>query len=128
MSNYSSELCPHYHAAVEIVGMRWAGAILQLMLAGATRFAEIERAIPDISSRMLSQRLKELEAEGIIERTVIPEMPVRIEYRLTPKGRALSPVVKALSAWADQWIAPEAAGAAERQNAKRRKRTGRKRA
>ncbi len=109
MADYSEALCPQYHRAVEIVGQRWAGAILQVMLAGAVRFGEIEDAIPALSNRMLSLRLKELEVEGIVRRVVIPETPVRIEYRLTEKGRALAPVVEALSAWADEWVAPESA-------------------
>lgn len=104
MSDYSESFCPSYHRALEIVGARWGGAILQVMLGGATRFGEIESAIPDLSSRMLSLRLKEYEQEGLIEREVIPETPVRIEYRLTAKGRALAPVVEALSVWADKWI------------------------
>lgn len=96
--------CPRYHQAVEIIGARWSGAILQVLLGGAGRFGEIEAAIPEMSSRMLSQRLKELEVEGLVERRVTPEKPVRIDYRLTAKGRALAPVVKALSAWANRWV------------------------
>lgn len=99
--------CPRYHQAVEIIGARWSGAILQVMLGGSsTRFGEIEAAIPEMSSRMLSQRLKQLETEGLVERTVTPATPVRIAYRLTAKGRALAPVVRALSAWANRWVAP----------------------
>ena len=98
-------LCPRYHRAVEIVGARWNGAILQLMLNGATRFGAIEAGVPDLTSRMLSQRLKELEAEGLVARAVSAAPPVRVEYRLTPKGRALAPVVRALSAWAERWVA-----------------------
>lgn len=109
MAEYSKQCCPRYHRAVEIVGARWSGVILQAMLGGAVRFGEIEAAIPDLSGRMLSQRLKTLEAEGIIERRVVPLTPVRVEYRLTAKGRALAPVVEALSLWADRWIEAEAA-------------------
>ena len=98
--------CPRYHKAIEIIGARWSGAILQVMLGGVGRFGEIEAAIPEMSSRMLSQRLKQLETEGLVERSVIPAKPVRISYRLTAKGRALAPVVQALSAWADRWIPP----------------------
>ncbi|MBW3566886.1 MAG: helix-turn-helix transcriptional regulator [Proteobacteria bacterium] len=98
------ECCPYYHHAIEVIGRRWAGVIIQALLAGATRFGDLEAAVPDISSRMLSQRLKELETEAIIERTVIPDKPVRIEYRLTEKGRALGPVVESLSAWANDWV------------------------
>lgn len=80
------------------------------MLAGASRFGEIQDAIPDLSNRMLSERLRELEAEGIVERVVTPERPVRVEYRLTEKGRSLNDVVEALSRWSEDWIplqAPE---------------------
>lgn len=101
---FPKECCPYYHHAVEVIGRRWTGVIVQVMLAGVSRFGDLEAAIPDISSRMLSQRLKELEDEAIIERVVIPEKPVRIEYHLTSKGRALGPVVEALSGWADKWV------------------------
>ncbi len=103
MNDQAASICPIYHRAVEIIGARWSGAILQVMLNGATRFGAIEAAIPDLTSRMLSQRLKELEGEGIVERRVIPDTPVRIEYQLTAKGQALAPVVRALSAWAEKW-------------------------
>ena len=97
--------CPRYHRAVEIVGRRWSGAVVRALLSGLSRFSDIAAAIPGISDRLLSERLKELEAEGIVDRCVHPETPVRIEYRLTDKGRALVDVVEALSAWADQWVA-----------------------
>ncbi len=109
MSDYSDSHCPAYCHAVEIIGRRWTGGILQLLFAGASHFSELERAIPSISSRMLSERLKELEAEGIVERVVTPQTPqtpVRVDYQLTAKGRALAPVMRALSSWADSWIAP----------------------
>lgn len=96
--------CPLYHRAVEVVGRRWAGAILKAMLAGETRFGEIRGTIPDLTNRMLSERLKDFEAEGIVEREVIPEKPVRVEYHLTEKGQALSSAVDALSAWAEEWV------------------------
>jgi DNA-binding HxlR family transcriptional regulator len=104
--HHAEAFCPLYHRAVEIVGRRWAGAILKAMLAGATRFGEIRGAIPDLTNRMLSERLKDFEAEGIVEREVIPEKPVRVEYRLTEKGRALSSAVEALSEWAEEWVEP----------------------
>jgi DNA-binding HxlR family transcriptional regulator len=105
--------CPHYHHAVELIGRRWTGVILRAMLGGAERFSELTETIPGLSDRMLSERLKELEAEGIVTRTVIPATPVRIEYHLTEMGRDLSAVVQAASAWADKWLAqrPEAARA-----------------
>lgn len=95
--------CPAYNRAAEIIGRRWAGAIVRAMLGGATRFTDIRAAIPGIADRVLSRRLKELEAEGILTRLVHPETPVRIEYRLTDKGHALGGVVDAISAWANDW-------------------------
>ena len=101
--------CPYYHRAVELIGRRWTGVILRAMLGGVERFSDLTEAIPGLSDRMLSERLKELEAEEIVVRTVIPETPVRIAYHLTPKGRALGDVVGAVSHWAEAWR-PGAAG------------------
>ncbi|HEX2051364.1 MAG TPA: helix-turn-helix domain-containing protein [Actinomycetota bacterium] len=95
--------CPAYTRAIEIIGRRWTGAIVRSMLAGATRFSEIVAAVPDLSDRLLSERLKELEAEGVVERVVTPTKPVRVEYRLTDKGRALGSVVHAVAEWAHDW-------------------------
>src|SRR5215217_8207039 len=103
----SERFCPRYQRAVEIVGRRWSGAILRAMLTGASRFGEIQEAIPDLSNRMLSERLREFEAERIVERVVVPERPVRVEYRLTEKGRSLNDVVEALSRWSQDWIGLE---------------------
>ncbi|MCA9830012.1 MAG: helix-turn-helix domain-containing protein [Dehalococcoidia bacterium] len=98
--------CPRYHRAVELIGRRWSGAILRAMLSGAHRFSQLSELIPGVSDRLLSERLKEFEAEGLLVRTVIAETPVRIEYHLTEKGYALLPVVEALATWAEAWIAP----------------------
>ena len=99
--------CPLYHRAVELIGRRWTGAILRAMLCGVNRFSDLTAAIPGLSDRMLSERLKELEAEGIVRRAVIPETPVRITYELTDKGRDLGNVIEAVSAWAERWLAAE---------------------
>ena len=100
--------CPNYTKAIEIIGRRWSGAIIRAMLAGAKRFGDIRSSIPDLSDRLLSDRLKELEAEGILRRTVRPSTPVRIEYHLTEKGEALGSVVNAVGDWADKWVAADA--------------------
>ncbi len=92
-----SSFCPYYHRAVELIGRRWTGAILRALLVDVHRFSDLTEAIPGLSDRMLSERLKELEAEGVVLRSVIPETPVRIEYHLTDKGRALWSVVEAVS-------------------------------
>jgi DNA-binding HxlR family transcriptional regulator len=98
--------CPRYHHAVELLGRRWTGAIVRAMLNGTVRFSDLTATIPDLSDRMLAERLKELEAEGIVVRTVIPTMPVKIEYHLSAKGAALVTAVKAISTWADTWVEP----------------------
>lgn len=97
--------CPAYHRAVELIGRRWSGAVVRGLLSGATRFSELVALVPGLSDRLLSERLKELEAEGIVTRVVIPETPVRVEYHLTEKGQALGDVVEAISAWAEGWLA-----------------------
>jgi DNA-binding HxlR family transcriptional regulator len=107
------QLCRKFHRASELIGRRWTGAIIYVLLESRCRFAVLREAIPDITDRMLSDRLQELEAEGIVERSVIPDTPVRVEYALTPKGRALATAFQAISTWADKWIEidPPARGA-----------------
>jgi DNA-binding HxlR family transcriptional regulator len=99
-----SPFCTHFHHAIEVIGRRWTGAILRALLTGTCRFSELGDVVPGLSDRLLSERLKELEAEGIVTRVVIPETPVRIEYRLTEKGRELEPVVRELADWAERWV------------------------
>ena len=118
-------LCVRFHRAVELIGGRWTGAVIQLLFHGRMRFAELRAGIPDISDRMLSERLRELEVEGIVERSVIPETPVRVEYELTEKGRALEQALAAVGKWAERWVTdppPDGAAAgptrAARQSAK----------
>ena len=101
--------CPRYHHAVELIGRRWTGAIVRAMLGGVTRFSDLTQTVPGLSDRMLSERLKELEVEGIVERTVFPDTPVRIEYHVTEKGRALASVVDSIAAWAEHWLPLDAA-------------------
>lgn len=106
-----SGYCPIFQGAMELIGRRWTGSIIRGMLAGAHRFSELLAMVPGLSDRLLSERLRELEAAGIVERTVIPETPVRIEYRLTPKGEELRQIVLALDAWAERWSeAPSCSG------------------
>lgn len=104
-------LCPRYHHAIELIGRRWTGAIVFVLLGGRRRYSDLRAAIPEITDRMLSERLKELEQEGIVERSVVPETPVRVEYSLTPRGEALARPVEALVSWAHEWLdAPGGAG------------------
>jgi DNA-binding HxlR family transcriptional regulator len=96
--------CTAYHQAVELVGKRWTGAILFVLMDGPARFSEVKQLVPDLSDRLLSERMKELEAEGIVSRRVVDETPVRVEYALTAKGEALEPAVRALKLWARSWL------------------------
>lgn len=98
--------CPYYAHAIELLGRRWTGTIVRALLAGCSRFGEIKATVPGLSERLLSERLRELEREGIVERRVYPEVPVRIEYLLTPKGEDLLGVVEVASAWARRWLDP----------------------
>jgi DNA-binding HxlR family transcriptional regulator len=119
------ELCPRFHRASELIGRRWTGAIIYVLLKSRCRFAALRDAIPDITDRMLSERLQELEQEGIVVRHVVPETPVRVDYELTKKGRALAAAMDAIAEWAEKWGAapaaesasgPAASGAASRRS------------
>ena len=97
--------CPRLHEAVELVGKRWTGAILAVLLQGGKmRFSEIAQAVPALSDRLLSERVKELEARGIVERRVGGASPSRVAYELTPMGRDLAPALGELEAWAHRWL------------------------
>jgi len=98
--------CPQFHRAVELVGKRWTGAILYVLLHAnqPLRFSEIAHAVPDLSDRLLSERMKELERCGIVERKVAATSPVRVEYRLTDRGRDLESSLAELKGWADRWL------------------------
>src|SRR6266478_9464582 len=90
----TSQVCSRFHRAIELIGSRWTGAILQTLLQRRTRYAAIKAAIPDITDRMLSERLRSLEGEGLLVRAVVPESPVRVEYELTSKGRELQDTLR----------------------------------
>jgi DNA-binding HxlR family transcriptional regulator len=92
-------VCPRFHHAVELIGARWSGAIVSSLMRGAVRYGDIRDAIPGLSDTMLAQRLKALEAEGVVTRSAAP-----VEYRLTDKGAALAPVVAAVETWAHDWL------------------------
>jgi DNA-binding HxlR family transcriptional regulator len=99
------QCCPRYHEAVELVGKRWTGAILYVLLhGGRQRFTEIANAVPDLSDRLLSERMKELEARGIVARHVSDTAPTKVTYELTEKGRQLAPALAELKSWADRWL------------------------
>ena len=108
--------CPLYHEAVELVGRRWTGAILRVLMDGPLRFSEVAQAIPELSDRLLSERMKELESRGIVQRTVLPGPPLRVQYELSQMGSELEPALIELQRWGRRWLG-ERAAAAERAHA-----------
>ncbi|MDX6689576.1 MAG: hypothetical protein QOG15_1033 [Solirubrobacteraceae bacterium] len=99
--------CPLYHEAIELIGRRWTGAIVGVLIVEqrGLRFGELAAAVPELSDRLLSERMKELEARGLVQRTVRAGRPVRVEYALTEMGRELAPAVQELRSWARRWLA-----------------------
>jgi DNA-binding HxlR family transcriptional regulator len=104
MIRIGPHICARFQTAVGILGRRWTGLVIQVLGDGPKRFGELRDRLEVVSERMLSERLKELEAEGIVARRVYPDKPVRIEYELTDKGRALGGVMDAIGAWAEEWV------------------------
>jgi DNA-binding HxlR family transcriptional regulator len=103
-NHHKTAMCPKFEEAASLLGKKWTGLILHVLLTGSTRFKEIKEMVPQMSDKMLAERLKELEESGIIERKVYPEIPVRIEYQLTAKGKDLEIVVASIREWGDRWM------------------------
>jgi len=99
-------LCPRFQRGVDLITKRWTALIIYQLLSGPQRFCAVQAALP-ISGRLLSERFKELESAGIVNRDVYPEIPVRIEYSLTDKGRAIQPIIAELQNWSQQWLDAE---------------------
>jgi DNA-binding HxlR family transcriptional regulator len=112
MHDSESPLCSRFLAAAELMGRRWTGIILRILMDGPSRFGELTERIGTISERVLSERLKELEAEGLVERHVEPGPPIRSEYRLTEKGQDFWKVIDELGKWAERWVELKPAGKA----------------
>lgn len=103
----SSGLCPRYHRAIELVGKRWTGAIVRTLMPGARGFNELLAAVPGLSDRLLTERLRELESAGIVTRGVHPGSRPRVSYCLTAAGADLGPALDQIALWAERWIAAE---------------------
>jgi DNA-binding HxlR family transcriptional regulator len=103
MASHESPMCQHFQRAAELIGKRWNPQVVRALQSGATRFTDLRRGIPSISDAVLSERLKELEVQGIVTRTVTPDTPVRIDYGLTERGRDLTKVMEELAQWAERW-------------------------
>src|SRR5437763_10458427 len=100
----TGSICPRYEHAIQLLGKRWTGLLLYALMEGPQRFCELTATVEGLSDRVLSDRLRGLEVEGVVERTVYPQIPVRVEYKLTEKGLALKPVVEAIHEWANKWV------------------------
>lgn len=98
-----SRVGPEFQAAIELVGKRWAGAIIWALAERPHYFAELTQSVPGLSDRLLSARLRELEAEALVERRVHEGNPTRVSYALTNKGRELEPAIRELEGWALRW-------------------------
>ena len=96
-------VCPRFHAAIELIWKRWSGAIIWALSEGPLRYGDLKRAVPGLSDRLLSQRLRELESVGLVDREVQDDLPVRVIYRLTEKGDGLRPAIESLGQWAERW-------------------------
>lgn len=114
-------LCAQFHYASELIGRRWTGAIIFLLLKQPCRFATLRDAIPGITDRMLSERLHELEQEGVVDRNVVPDTPVRVEYSLTKKGKELAHAIDAISGWAEKWMPPAGARSTPGKSSRKRR-------
>ena len=98
--------CGFYHEAVELIGRRWTGAIVAVLIDhGPLRFSELRQLVPGVSDRLLSERVKELEARGLVARTVEPGPPISVHYAITAMGRELTPAIVQLRSWAQRWLA-----------------------
>lgn len=96
-------MCPRFEKAVKVLSQRWIALVIYQMLEGPKRFSEIQSGI-GVSGKVLSERLKSMETEGIVHREVYPATPVVIEYSLTDKGRSLEPVLRGIENWAEDWV------------------------
>lgn len=100
---YNKSLCPKFEEAFAIIAKKWNGLLIRVLLDGSKRFSEIRSHIPELSDKVLADKLKDLETQGIIIRTVYPQIPVKVEYTLTAKGRAFKPILDEIQTWASDW-------------------------
>lgn len=91
-------------ATLSVIDGKWKGVILYHLLSGTLRFNEIRRKLPTVTQRMLTNQLRELESDGLITRTIFPQVPPRVDYELTPLGRSLEPIIRALKTWGDEHL------------------------
>src|ERR1700681_2453826 len=107
-----SPFCPRFQYAIELIGRRWVGAVLRVLVAGPARFNELLAAVPNLSDRLLTERLRELEREGLVTRTVSRHRTIRVTYELTDCGRSLSEIICTIGTWSERWVDTTDAAAA----------------
>ena len=100
----TSPFCPRFQYAIELIGRRWVGAVLRVLGSGPARFNEILSAVPNLSDRLLTERLRELEREGLVSRSVSQDRPIRVTYELTDCGRSLSEIICTIGTWSARWV------------------------
>lgn len=103
MGTIPDEVCREFRGSAELVGRKWSAAILLALARGAERFGEVQHAVEGISARLLAVRLRELEGQHLVERTVVPTTPVEIRYTLTERGRELLVSLIPLIRWQQKW-------------------------
>lgn len=100
----NSIICPKYEHTFQILGKRWNGLIIEVLHQKDCRFSELAREIEELSDRVLTERLKELEHEGIVEKNMLCPDKIKFTYRLTEKGEALAKATDGLKEWAEKWV------------------------
>lgn len=103
VEKHDKRVCSIFHQAIEIIGKKWTGAVIYCLFSGSKRFCELQESIPEISSRLLTERLKELEENNIVSREISKERPIQVLYSLTKKGKSLEPILKSIHEWAADW-------------------------
>lgn len=98
------DIQPKVEKSFELIGKKWTGLIIYVLMGGPKRFSELNESIPALSRRLLTERIKELEDHGIVVRNVIPDRPIRSEYSLTQKGTELGKILGPISQWAESWV------------------------
>lgn len=107
---WQTPVCAEFHNTIELIGKRWTGAILAVLIRGPQRFNEILATVPGLSDRLLTERLRELEDKGIVTRKIFVERPIRIEYGLSDAGQDLDHLIKVITAWGLKWFPERVVG------------------
>ena len=99
-NDHHTKLTCEVETTIKIIGGRWKVLIIRELISGVKRFGELQRALHGVTQKMLTQQLRELEADGIVHREIYPQIPPKVEYSLTPLGETLKPILYAMHDWA----------------------------